>query len=1294
MAIAMENILRAQLEPYNSKDIRDTNDDISIDIEPDTQPQTQPQQQPQPVQSSTNNTMEEALSLARQLDKGQPTTVMKDEEPKDDGMGAVEYAGDMLLGLGSGALKALNELTDFAGSTARFVGDVATKGWDESEFKETNFNVFPVYEPKSTAGKLTQGFSQFVTGLVGVGKVIKGGTVLRSFTQGAVTDALFFDRNEERLGNFIEELCPELGSIPTAARQGDNMALGAIKNSLEGLGLGLMAEGVVRTFKFLKAGRKIANGDKSKATAREFEEAREELEHFNERRTAEGEAENAERGLGRETTEETRPQGERPEAKTGEATEGTTPNERPRGTDDTPSIDDKELNDLAETLVNPREPLHGITELNNHNRQLFDTPGGSHLVEKLAVKQANLMLKTQGTQHRMEVFESAMDEMREFAPDAHAHILSLLPQVKQAGHILQHAVMQFRAYRSTIIQAATPIAQKISKGLADEHDWIMFRNLMQNLMTAQQGVSNVRTISGRTLNLHGFTIDDNLVDKVFGIKFYNLRNEMDGFRSAEGRNVHMEMPSMDPDKGKAEGIFDNFDTNPNRLNSFSIPWLRRNPTPPSGQAAQQASQAAQQGAQAAQQASMEPFTAQMSNSERNLLLRLARDLVNGRDPVHLINTQLSGDKKSLVTTLGELATEVRINSLLSSPITLGVNTVTSVVKAALLKPAEYMLGGTLQAMTSGDLRTLRYGMAYMKGLITNFWDATKMGVQSFRYGDNILEHGMTAGNPELYTRHLSAQNMNEWWQNKHPGEDAPAWFQVFAHATDWMLTSSSHIMVGSDEFVKQLTYRSTIGAKLAGEGYEQGLKGKALENYVKGRMQDFISPEGKMRLGRNENDVAIASKGLSEAKDNTWQTALPEGSFAAGLSNLANKHFFFKFMAPFIKTPTNIIKDVIRHCAAPLLPSEWRIALSNDPAKYLDRGELYGRISTGIMTIATAGYMASNMDITGAFPKNRNDAARWRELGIKPYSIRVGDSWIEYRRFDPFATVLSMVVDGYNACLNADYDSHGGSEITDSPAYTAITTSLVSLVTSLRDKTYFQGIADTVSVLNNLSTENLGKDVMRFGSRAADSFLPQSGARRFIRNQFTDEYQRETSNIQEYVQNNIPFLSNDLPERRSWLTGDPMTSPNPLKSQYQSNDVLEEMARLSKVIGAPPRQVKEVELSPAQYARLCELHGTTKIGGMTLEERLLKIINAPWYDKNRRKYSDAEGNDLGFRAQALNKVIMKYRERAVQTLRREDDQLENDIAQVELRRRMSKRGKGNEGFNKKARRFNELVATY
>jgi len=116
-------------------------------------------------------------------------------------------------------------------------------------------------------GQLAHGLSQFITGWVTGGRLLRGvkatgaaAVTGKAFVQGATADFLAFGAHEKRLSNLVNTEFPELANPVTeylAADDGDGVVEGRLKNVLEGGILGVATEGTLHLargmYSYLKA---------------------------------------------------------------------------------------------------------------------------------------------------------------------------------------------------------------------------------------------------------------------------------------------------------------------------------------------------------------------------------------------------------------------------------------------------------------------------------------------------------------------------------------------------------------------------------------------------------------------------------------------------------------------------------------------------------------------------------------------------------------------------------------------------------------------------------------------------------------------------------------------------------------------------------------------------------------------------------------------------------------------------------------------------------------------------------
>ena len=463
-------------------------------------------------------------------------------------------------------------------------------------------------------------------------------------------------------------------------------------------------------------------------------------------------------------------------------------------------------------------------------------------------------------------------------------------------------------------------------------------------------------------------------------------------------------------------------------------------------------------------------------------------------------------------------------------------------------------------------------------------------------------------------------------------------------------------MVSADEFFKQLNFRASLAASYAREARELGLGGNEIAAFVNERMKFAIdSKTGMANPSLLRNKDGVGARAMDYAMESTWTKELGRNTLGGAFEAATRAHPGLRIIMPFIRTPVNIFRDFVAH--TPILGFASKRMRDQFRAGGEVRAELLGRQAAGMFFFLSAYAAVQNGAVTGSPPQDPKARAALEATGWQPYSIRVGDSYFSYRRYDPIGMFFGIVADlaPMLPLLSEGKQQEAGAQL------------FVALTENLTSKTYMQGLAEFLDAINNphsVTAQYLG----RMGS----TFIPFASAMRLSR-QTVDDPMREMRDITDYLVNTLPFASQTLPARRNWVTGGVV--PYHFVGTHKNDPVLEELNRLAdSVQGAPLETLHGVELSGEQYSRLLELHGTTRIGGRTMHEALQALIESPGYDVERSVRGDPPDAERGPRAIALRRIIARYRERAQDELLNEDDALRQLVRQADYQRATSRSG--------------------
>lgn len=203
------------------------------------------------------------------------------------------HAGATLLGTGE---KLTNAVT---GGDSNLSGEMQ-QAYDEFD-AHARAGDGSNYTPKTLIGAVDQGATQFLTGMIGAGKFLKGAKFFEGATMagkavmaGAAADAIVFDPTQARLSNLFNDLAdthPALRNPLTdflAAKDSDSEVTGRLKNALEGMVAGAVVEKIIGGVRAL---RKVmqTHSEKGEAAAKvEWEKQADELEQTQSTQAVEG----------------------------------------------------------------------------------------------------------------------------------------------------------------------------------------------------------------------------------------------------------------------------------------------------------------------------------------------------------------------------------------------------------------------------------------------------------------------------------------------------------------------------------------------------------------------------------------------------------------------------------------------------------------------------------------------------------------------------------------------------------------------------------------------------------------------------------------------------------------------------------------------------------------------------------------------------------------------------------------------------------------------------------------------
>ena len=597
--------------------------------------------------------------------------------------------------------------------------------------------------------------------------------------------------------------------------------------------------------------------------------------------------------------------------------------------------------------------------------------------------------------------------------------------------------------------------------------------------------------------------------------------------------------------------------------------------------------------------------------------------------------------------------EAWVNGLLSGPVTHVVN-MTSNGLVAIASPAERLLAGMYGKVLRPGEDIVRMGeaKAQLYGMLEGLKDATRIT----KYGMDTLKK---AGGEALHGNFSAAKGLLEDSADEFGGAwraaatDAPvldnaafgtrqydlqesaisaanlgfdqaSFMGKFVDGLGAMVRTPGRLLTTSDEIFKTIHYRGELKAQAYRQATSEGLHGDELFKRVASLTED-PTPE-------------LSAMALDAARKGTFTN--PLGEMGGAAQNLINKLPGGRWIVPFVRTPTNIMKFVgERTPGLNLLAEGVRAEFAAGGAR---RDMMLAKTTMGGAMYALGGYMAAQGMITGGGEKVLTAE---KLSGWQPYSIKVGDTYVAYNRMDPFGMFLGLAADAVDLSGHLDPTEMGDFA---SMATLAVSRNLVS-------KSYMKGVIDLIDAFQQPE----GK-MDRYLQNLIGTVVP--AAANAARKE-DDPLAREVWSYTDAIKNRLPGYSKDLPPVRN-VFGEPQKLAgglgpdmvSPFRTSVASTDPLAtEVARLNIDLKKPPKTLHTapgapgVDLTPQQYDRL------TEIAGGLFKTELGKVLNTPFYkelpeDPNGSDYREAKET-------VIRRIYQRSQMEATRSLLAEDEEL-------------------------------------
>jgi hypothetical protein len=595
-------------------------------------------------------------------------------------------------------------------------------------------------------------------------------------------------------------------------------------------------------------------------------------------------------------------------------------------------------------------------------------------------------------------------------------------------------------------------------------------------------------------------------------------------------------------------------------------------------------------------------------------------------------------QESIATKGTKVFVENFVASILSGVKTQIVNTSGSALRLGMDIPDTLVASVVGKVMPDGKEKILAdEALAKVYGMVNGFQDAINTG---WKVAKTTEPYGGIDKLDMLHQRAITSEYLGF-------EKDSVAGKMVDMYGTI-VRAPLERVMGGTDAFFKVISERSQLAALAYRDVANSGLQGQ----------------EAREKLGElmaNPTSEMINSMERF-ALDVTFQT--PLGETGQSFQRVVNNAPALKIFMPFIKTPTNLMKQAfLERTALGLFSQQYKDAIARGGA---EAQVARAKMVNGTMLSMWATMSAMNGKITGSDPKDAKARQARRETGWRPRSIVFDNEdgtkeYISYDRAEPFSYLLGTVADLVEYQEMVMYDDP------DIDADKAVEEAVGGLITSFAqntfDKTFMTGIQSVMQAVNE--PKRYGKT---WFSNLTNSVIPMAGVRRDL-SKLNDESMKEAFTLVERLKKATPGFNKDLPNRLDnygdKVVFDTVLSPW-AKSLETKDKVKLEVQRLAETtrsvaLTRPSNRIEGIKLTSQQYHDLVKhSRKDLEINGLNFHSTLKEVLNSDLYleaptDDSRvmiinnikKRFDEAGRAWLQFSDEALKEKIEAKQERKI-----------------------------------------------
>lgn len=388
------------------------------------------------------------------------------------------------------------------------------------------------------------------------------------------------------------------------------------------------------------------------------------------------------------------------------------------------------------------------------------------------------------------------------------------------------------------------------------------------------------------------------------------------------------------------------------------------------------------------------------------------------------------------------------------------------------------------------------------------------------------------------------------------------------------LESVMRLSGGVDEMARQMAYSMGLHRQAAVRASKEGLTGKAWTE----RVVDLTANPDK---GLTEAAMHIADR-------MTFKGDM--GPIGEILRRVQKVPYAGNILIPFLPTVYHITTRGIDRSPVGFVGTAFDVMRGayKDGATPKGMAPLGERVGDNLIGFAIGTYFiheAFDGKISGAGPDDPEKKAMLRAEGWQPFSVKLGDHWVSYSNWGPMAVSLSM------AAAIAEAQQY---KKPDDNALATGADTFRRFAEIVTEQAYLQGIGNLYRAINEPE-----RYAGQFLTGLPQTFIPFGSFVNTI-GQAGDEVVRspERFNVEQSLAARLPVARESVPAQQDIL-GRPVENMQqggmafqPFRaSEARDEPVLRTFADARVDIGFPPKEVKDVRLTPAEQRRYQQLAG-------------------------------------------------------------------------------------------------------